>query len=60
VPTRAWRSCGVKPKFGFVARALDCGGLVFEDNKAETLAEAIAALEKGLTEWFEEQGIEIE
>jgi hypothetical protein len=31
--------------FGFVARALDHGGLVFEDDNPTTLAEAMAALE---------------
>jgi hypothetical protein len=29
-----------------------------EDDKPDTLAEALAALEKGLTRWFQEQGIE--
>jgi len=43
--------------FGFVVRALDCGGMVFEDDKAETLAEAMAALEKALGEYFEREGI---
>ena len=42
-----------------IARALDYGGLVFEDSKPATLVEALAALEKGLREWFEEQGIEL-
>ena len=46
--------------FGFVARALDDGGLAFEDDKPDTLAEAVAALEKGLRKWFEEQGIDLE
>src|SRR5262249_26299401 len=45
---------------GFVARALDSSGVVFEDNKAETLAEALAALEKGLARWFKEQGVAVE
>jgi hypothetical protein len=45
---------------GFVARALVSGGVVLEDNKAETLAEAMAVLEKWLSKWFEEQGIEVE
>lgn len=44
---------------GFVVRALDYGGLVFEDDKSDTLAEAMAALEKGLSECFEREGIEI-
>ena len=39
---------------------VDYGGLVFEDDKPDTLAEAMAALEKGLTEYFEREGIEIE
>jgi hypothetical protein len=51
---------GDQEMFGFVARALDYGGLAFEDDKPATLAEAMAALEKGLTKWFKEQGIEVE
>src|SRR5262249_26256399 len=45
--------------FGFIARAQDYGGLVFEDDKPATLAEALNALEKSLTEWFKEQKIEV-
>jgi hypothetical protein len=45
--------------FGFVVRALDYGRLVFEDDKPETLAEALAALDKALGAWFKEQGIEV-
>ncbi len=51
---------GDQEMFGFVVRALDYGGLVFEDNKPDTLAEALAALEKGLVRWFKEQGIGLE
>ena len=51
---------GDQEMFGFVVRALDYGGLVFEDDKPDTLAEAMAALEKGLTEYFEREGIELE
>ena len=51
---------GDQEGFGFVVRALDYGGLAFEDDKPDTLAEALAALEKGLTKWFKEQGIEVE
>jgi hypothetical protein len=36
---------GDQEGFGFVVRALDYGGVVFEDNKPDTLAEALAALE---------------
>jgi hypothetical protein len=39
-------------------RAIDYGGVVFEDDKPDTLAEALAVLEKGLADWFKEQGIE--
>jgi hypothetical protein len=46
---------GNQEMFGFVARALDDGGLAFDDNRPDTLAEAMAALEKGLRSWFKEQ-----
>ena len=45
--------------FGFVARALDYGGLAFEDDKPDTLAEAMAALEKSLAEYYKREGIEL-
>jgi hypothetical protein len=51
---------GDQEGFRFVARALDYGGQVFEDDRPNTLAEALAVLEKGLRAWFEEQGIEVE
>jgi hypothetical protein len=50
---------GDQEGFGFVVRALDYGGIVFEDDRPSTIAEAMAALEKGLAEWFEEEGIEL-
>jgi Domain of unknown function (DUF6930) len=40
---------------GFVARALDDDGRVFDNNRSNTLAEAMAALEEGLAEWFRDQ-----
>ena len=46
--------------FGFVARALGYGGLAFEDDRPDTLAEALASLEKGLRKWFDEQGIALD
>ncbi len=49
---------GDQESFGFVVRALDYGGLVFEDDKPDALAEAMAALEKGLAEYSEREGIE--
>lgn len=48
---------GDQESFGFVARALDYGGLVFEDDKPSTLADAMASLEARLTKWFEAQGV---
>jgi len=51
---------GDQEMFGFVTRALDYGGLVFEDDKPDTLAEAMTALENGLRKWFEEQGEDLE
>ena len=51
---------GDQEMFGFVARALDYGNLAFEDDKPDTLAEAMASLDRGLAKWFEEQGVEVE
>jgi hypothetical protein len=51
---------GDQETFGFVARALGYGGLAFEDDKPDTLAEAMASLERGLAEYFEREGIELE
>lgn len=51
---------GDQEMFGFVARALDYGGLAFEDDRPDTLAEALASLEKGLKKWFDEQGIDLD
>ena len=51
---------GDQEMFGFVARALDYGNLAFEDDRPDTLAEALAVLERGLREWFEDQGIDLE
>jgi hypothetical protein len=39
---------GDQEGFGFIARALDYGGLVFEDDKPNTLAEALVSLEQGI------------
>ena len=50
---------GDQEGFGFVVRALDYGGIVFDDDRPSTLAEAMAALEKGLGEWFDQEGIEL-
>jgi hypothetical protein len=51
---------GDQEMFGFVVRALDYGNLVFEDDRPDTLAEAMATLEKGLRKYFKDQRIELE
>lgn len=43
-----WFEIGDQQGAGFVARALNHGGLVFEDRTPRTLREALAALERGL------------
>jgi hypothetical protein len=55
-----WIEIGVQELFGFVARALHEGGTQVEDDRPDTLAEALAALEVGLTRWFEEEGVELD
>jgi hypothetical protein len=50
---------GEQEMFGFVARALSYGGEMIEDDKAETLSEALAALDKLLTAWFKKEEIGI-
>jgi hypothetical protein len=55
-----WIEIGVQELFGFVARALHEGGTQVEDDRPDTLTEALAALEVGLTRWFEEQGVELD
>jgi hypothetical protein len=51
---------GDQESFGFVVRAQGYGGLDFEDERPDTLAEAMAVLEAGLARWFDEQGINLE
>lgn len=46
---------GDQESFGFVVRAMGYGGLDFEDDTPDTLAEAMTILEAGLARWFEEQ-----
>lgn len=51
---------GDQEGFGFVAWALDYGGMAFEDDRPNTLGEALAALEKGIRAWYVKQGIELD
>jgi hypothetical protein len=58
VQEKGWIEVG-RQKAGFVARALGSGGVVFEDTKAQTLAEALVALEKGLAGRFNDEGTDV-
>jgi hypothetical protein len=49
---------GTRRTYGFVVRAIGYGGLNFEDDTAESLSEAMAILDAGLTRWFKDQGVE--
>ncbi len=51
-----WIEIGDQDWQGFVARALNEGGLVYEKEGCRTLAEAMEALEKGLGKWLRENG----
>jgi hypothetical protein len=51
---------GDQEAFGFVARALGYGGLACEGDKPDTLAEALAALDRGLAGYFQREGVELE
>jgi hypothetical protein len=59
-PGYGYVEIGDRAIFGFVAAALGFIGLDFEEDKAVTLAKAMAVLEAGLSKWFEEQGIELD
>ncbi len=48
VRNHGWIEIGEQEEAGFVTRALDCGGMIFEEKKARTLAGAMSALEDGL------------
>jgi hypothetical protein len=56
VQKSGWIEVGQKES-GFVARALDDSGLIFENNDSQSLSEAMAALETGLVERFVGRGI---
>jgi hypothetical protein len=51
---------GNQEGFGFIVGAMGYGGLAFEDDRPDTLAEAMTALEVGLARWFEEEGIDLD
>ncbi len=43
-----WIEIGTQEHEGFMARALDEGGLVYETDECNTLGEALSLLEKGI------------
>ena len=51
-----WIEIGEQEQSGFVARVLDAGGLVLEDDRCSTLGEAMASMDLSLAAWFKEQG----
>jgi hypothetical protein len=51
-----WIEIGDQDGRGFAARALDSGGVVFENKECRTLAEAMESLEVGIANWLDENG----
>ncbi len=51
-----WIEIGDQDWQGFVVRALNESGLIYEKDGCSNLPEAMAALEKGLGKWFQENG----
>lgn len=49
-----WIEIGEQEQFGFVAKALDAGGLIYEDARCNTLGEAMMSMEVALSAWFKE------
>jgi hypothetical protein len=54
VRTQGWIEIGDQQGIGFIARALDYGGLVYESKKPRTLAQAMNTLERGLARKLEQ------
>ena len=54
VRSYGWIEVGSEQTFGFVVRALDDGGLIYNSEDCSTLVDAMAALETGLAAWFED------
>ena len=49
-----WIEIGDQDWQGFVVRALDSGGLIFETEGCRSLGDALAALETNLAKWMKE------
>jgi hypothetical protein len=52
-----WIEIGDQEGLGFTVHALDRGGMVFEDTRCRSLAEAMASLDSGLAAAMKELGI---
>jgi len=52
-----WIEIGDQEGLGFTVKALDLGGVVFEDAECRSLAEALASLESGLVVAMKQRGI---
>ncbi len=52
-----WIEIGDQGGCGFAVRAIDEGGLVFEETEARTLDEAMTALERGIAEQIDNEAI---
>ena len=50
-----WIQIGETDWQGFQVRALDAGGLIYEDTECNSLVSAMQSLETGLGAWFMEQ-----
>ncbi len=49
---------GCQEMFGFIVRALHYGGQVVEDDRPNTLAEALTVLEHRLRQYYKEERID--
>jgi len=49
IHAQGWIEIGDQEGFGFIVRALDYGGLVYESKKPKTLDQAMKALERGIS-----------
>jgi hypothetical protein len=56
VEGQGWIEIGDHEGEGWVVRALDYGGMIFETRTPRTLDQAMTALEKGLAEFLREHG----
>lgn len=56
VREQGWIEIGDHEGEGWVVRALDYGGMIFESKNPKRLDEAMIALETGIAKWLKAQG----